>query len=92
MGDRLPVRVALLALLHGCGGLFCLAAALWPMRTDSPVALSWILGVLGLVIQWIAIYGPLGLVAILATLSKPTRRDPSVRQACNCRSGLRSAT
>jgi diguanylate cyclase (GGDEF)-like protein len=50
MGGRLPARVALLALLNGLGGLFCIASALWPMSPDSPVGLAWVLGVLGLVI------------------------------------------
>lgn len=48
MGGRLPARVGLLALLHGLGGLFCLAAALWPLHPDTPVALGWLFGVLGL--------------------------------------------
>jgi diguanylate cyclase (GGDEF)-like protein len=49
-GTRLPPRVGLLALLHGLGGLFCLAAARWPMSPDSPVALAGVLGVVGLVV------------------------------------------
>jgi diguanylate cyclase (GGDEF)-like protein len=48
MSDRLPARVVLLALLHGLGGLFCIAGALWPMSPDTPVALAWFLGFLGL--------------------------------------------
>jgi diguanylate cyclase (GGDEF)-like protein len=48
MGSRLPARVALLAMLHGFGGLFCLASALWPMDPDTPVRLGWVFGVLGL--------------------------------------------
>jgi diguanylate cyclase (GGDEF)-like protein len=47
-GTRLPPRVWLLALLHGLGGLFCLVGARWPMSPDSPVALAWVLGVVGL--------------------------------------------
>ena len=50
MGGRLPARVALLALLFGLAGLFCIASALSPMSPDTPVALSWVLGGLGLVI------------------------------------------
>jgi diguanylate cyclase (GGDEF)-like protein len=48
MGSRLPARVALLALLHGSGGLFCIAAALWPLHPDAPVALAWSFGAVGL--------------------------------------------
>jgi len=51
MAGRLPARVALLALLFGLGGLFCIASALWPMSPDSPVELGWVLGVLGLAIS-----------------------------------------
>jgi diguanylate cyclase (GGDEF)-like protein len=50
MGTRLPARVALLALLHGSGGLFCLAGALWPLHPDTPVALTGLLGVVGLLV------------------------------------------
>ena len=50
MGSRVPARVALLALLHGSGGLFCIAATLWPMHPDSPVGLAWLFGTVGLVI------------------------------------------
>jgi diguanylate cyclase (GGDEF)-like protein len=45
---RLPAEVGLLALLHGTGGSFCLAGALWPMHADAPVALSWLLGLVGM--------------------------------------------
>jgi diguanylate cyclase (GGDEF)-like protein len=48
MNGRLPARVALLALLHGLGGLFCLVAAMWPMHPDAPVLLGWVFGVVGL--------------------------------------------
>jgi diguanylate cyclase (GGDEF)-like protein len=48
VGRRVPPRVGLLAVLHGCGGLFCVAGALWPMDPDSPVALSWALAAVGL--------------------------------------------
>jgi diguanylate cyclase (GGDEF)-like protein len=51
MGSRLPPRVTLLALLHGVGGLFCLAGARWPMSPDTPVALAWALGVVGVVLS-----------------------------------------
>jgi predicted signal transduction protein with EAL and GGDEF domain len=50
VGSRVPPRVGLLAVLHGSGGLFCLAGAVWPMDADSPVALGWTLGVLGLLV------------------------------------------
>jgi diguanylate cyclase (GGDEF)-like protein len=46
--SRLSARVGLLALLHGTGGVFCLAGALWPMHPDSPVALAWVLAAVGL--------------------------------------------
>jgi diguanylate cyclase (GGDEF)-like protein len=48
MRSRLPARVALLAMLYGSGGLFCLASALWPMDPDTPVTLEWAFGVVGL--------------------------------------------
>ena len=51
MGSRLPPRVALLALLHGAGGLFCLAGARWPMSPDTPVALVGVLGVVGVLLS-----------------------------------------
>jgi len=44
---RLSARVGLLALLHGVAGVFCLAGALWPMHADAPVALGWLLGLVG---------------------------------------------
>jgi diguanylate cyclase (GGDEF)-like protein len=50
IGSRLPARVALLALLFGSGGLFCLATALWPMSPDTPVGLAWTLAVVGTLI------------------------------------------
>jgi diguanylate cyclase (GGDEF)-like protein len=50
MRSRLPARVALLAMLHGTAGLFCIASALWPMDADTPVTLGWAFGVLGLAI------------------------------------------
>jgi diguanylate cyclase (GGDEF)-like protein len=51
MRSRLPSRVALLAVLHGSGGLFCVAGALWPLSPDTPVALAWVLGAVGLVLS-----------------------------------------
>jgi diguanylate cyclase (GGDEF)-like protein len=48
--SRLPARVGLLALLHGSSGVFCLAAAQWPMSPDTPVTLGRVLGVVGLLI------------------------------------------
>lgn len=48
MGGRLPARVALLALLCGTGGGFCLVGALWPTSPDAPVVLAATLGVVGL--------------------------------------------
>jgi len=50
MGSRLPARVVLLALLHGLGGVFCLAAAGWPRHADAPVGLAWLLGAIGLAV------------------------------------------
>ncbi|HEV7871922.1 MAG TPA: GGDEF domain-containing protein [Modestobacter sp.] len=50
MTSRLPARVGLLALLHGSGGLFCLAGALWPMSADTPVGLASAFGVVGLLV------------------------------------------
>jgi diguanylate cyclase (GGDEF)-like protein len=50
MASRLPARVALLTLLHGSGGLFCLAGALWPMSPDTPVRLAAVLGVVALLV------------------------------------------
>ena len=50
MGSRLPARVVLLALLHGLGGVFCLAAAVWPRHADAPVGLAWLLGAIGLAV------------------------------------------
>jgi diguanylate cyclase (GGDEF)-like protein len=46
--SRLPARVGLLALLHGSGGVFCLAGALWPLHPDTPVGLAWVLAAVGL--------------------------------------------
>jgi diguanylate cyclase (GGDEF)-like protein len=51
MGSRLPPRAALLALLHGTGGLLCLAGALWPMSPGTPVALVGVLGVVGVLLS-----------------------------------------
>jgi diguanylate cyclase (GGDEF)-like protein len=42
--------VALLALLHGSGGLFCLIGAQWPLSPDTPVTLVRVLGALGLLL------------------------------------------
>jgi diguanylate cyclase (GGDEF)-like protein len=42
------MRAALLALLYGAGGTFSLLNAAWPMHPQSPVALGWLIGVLGL--------------------------------------------
>ncbi|WP_369141113.1 GGDEF domain-containing protein [Modestobacter versicolor] len=50
MRSRPQARVALLALLHGSGALFCLAAALWPMHPETPVGLAWTFGVVGLTV------------------------------------------
>ena len=44
---RLPARVGLLAVLYGTAGLFCLATALWPVTSNSPVVLDWVLGTVG---------------------------------------------
>ena len=50
MRGRLPARAGLLALLHGCGGLLCVGAALLPMHPDTPVGLAWALGAVGLLL------------------------------------------
>ncbi|WP_299959794.1 GGDEF domain-containing protein [uncultured Modestobacter sp.] len=47
MGDRLPPRVVLLALLHGSGGLLCAVGALHPMSPRTPVGLLWALAAVG---------------------------------------------
>ncbi len=44
--DR-PMRAALLALLYAAGGIFSLLNAAWPMHPESPVALGWLIGVVG---------------------------------------------
>jgi diguanylate cyclase (GGDEF)-like protein len=43
------MRAALLALLYGAGGVFSLLNAAWPMHPDSPVALGWLIGVVGII-------------------------------------------
>jgi diguanylate cyclase (GGDEF)-like protein len=49
-GQRLPARVGLLALLYGSGALFCLATALWPMSSATPVVLCGVLAAVGLLV------------------------------------------
>jgi diguanylate cyclase (GGDEF)-like protein len=48
MARERPMRSALLALLYGAGGAFSLLNAAWPFRPDSPVVLSWFVGVLAI--------------------------------------------
>ena len=50
MGARVPARVGLLALLHGTGGVLCLAGARWPMSEQTPVGLGWVLGCVGVLV------------------------------------------
>jgi diguanylate cyclase (GGDEF)-like protein len=53
--SRLPARVALLALLHGSGGVLCLVAALWPMAPGTPVALAAALAGVGLLVAGVLV-------------------------------------
>ena len=53
--DRLPARVGLLALLHGAGGVLCIATALRPMSPDTPVGLAWAFGAVGLLLAAVLI-------------------------------------
>jgi diguanylate cyclase (GGDEF)-like protein len=55
MRGRLPARVALLALLHGSGGVLCLVAALWPMAPGTPIALTAALAVTGLLVTGVLV-------------------------------------
>jgi len=50
IGNRLPARTGLLALLYGLSGLCCLVGARWPMHPDTPVRLIWLLGAVGLLV------------------------------------------
>ena len=84
MGRERPMRSALLALLYGAGGVFCLLNAAWPIRPDSPVVLGWFIGVLAVALAatlwWrasrltdlevhLALVVAAGLVAVLASQS-----------------------
>lgn len=78
MVRRRSAEVALLALLHALGGVFCLAGAVWPLSPDAPIRLDWALGGTGLVIAALlwgfgervrgSTHAALGLLAVLVAL------------------------
>src|SRR3954469_14450077 len=45
-----PAPAPLLSVLYGVSGALCVVGALWPMTDQTPVALLWVLGAVGLTV------------------------------------------